>query len=420
MLFLFFYDLFFILGLFLYIPIYIVRRKFSLKAFLEKLSLFMPLEEQLGKSIWIQAVSVGEVLAIKELIYKIKDETSCDIIISTTTLTGHSVAKKKYSNDFNVVFFPFDITFVLKRFINTVNPKLFIAFETELWPNLFYQLESKQIPIIVLNSRISDLAYSRYKKIKFFIKGVIKKVSFIGVQNDIYKRRFLSLGADISKITITGNIKFSASSIDGAGIEVFKEKYESILKSNGAKLIIAASTHHPEEKIMFDAYKKLKDEFNLSLLIAPRHPEKSKEVEKIANLFGLDPIMISGLDRISSQGVYILDTVGDLSKFYSLCDVCFVGGSLVNYGGHNILEPISLLKPTIFGPFMSNFTEIEEIALKYKAAIKIKSKHELGSALKRVLLDDELKTKLAVNCVNVFKQERKFLEKNIEIISNFI
>ena len=416
------YDcVFIILGLG-YIPLYIIKKKFSFGVFLEKLFIATGLKQK--ESIWVQAVSVGEVLAVKTLLHEVKERFDCRMVVSTTTITGKKVADNIFGAQAKVIFFPFDITFVLRRAINIINPKLFIAVETEIWPNLFFLLEKKDVPIVILNGRISDKAYFRYKKIEFITKKVLSACSYIGVQNENYRKRFISIGAAPDKVHISGNIKFSSFDAKEDELSSFRKKYISALKGESNHLFIAASTHNPEEKIVLGIFKELALRFDINLLIAPRHPERAKEVEKDAANYGFSPIMVSTLDRKhvenNSGNVFILDTVGDLFYFYSLCDVCFVGGSLINYGGHNILEPIYFRKPTIFGPYMDNFKEIEEIVLENEAAVKVKDKDGLKFYIEKVPLVDSFREKLSGNASSVFKRQKQILENNIEIITKYI
>jgi len=416
------YDSVFIILSIWYVPLYIIKKKFSFRVFLEKLFPVTALRQE--ESIWVQAVSVGEILAVKALLRRMREKFNCRIVVSTTTLTGKIVADNIFGSRAEVIFLPFDITFVLRRAIRRINPKLFIAIETEIWPNLFFRLKNKNIPIVILNGRISDRAYFRYNKIKFIIKKVLSMCSYIGAQNDYYRKRFISLGADSDKVHISGNIKFGSFEVEENELSIFREKYIRILKGNSNYLFIAASTHNPEEKMILDVFKDLASRFSLSLLIAPRHPERVKEVAKVVINSGFKPVMISGLEKELIEGnpknVFILDTIGDLFYFYSLCDVCFVGGSLINYGGHNILEPIYFRKATIFGPHMDNFKEIEEIVLKNEAAVKVRDKNELKYYTEKIIRDDNFKEKLSVNASGVFKKQQQVLENNIEVIAKYI
>ncbi|MCM8773422.1 MAG: 3-deoxy-D-manno-octulosonic acid transferase [Candidatus Omnitrophica bacterium] len=411
------YELLVILGIILYPSIYILRRKFSFRAFIEKLSFFPPELEIKKNSLWIQVVSIGEVILVREFLSQLKERMNLDIVISTTTLTGYEVANKLYSSIAKIIFFPFDSIFVLKRVIKKIKPKLFVSVETEIWLSLFYQLHRRGIPIVIINGRISDRAYSKYKKVKFIIKKLLSLVSFVCVQNKQYEDRFIYLGADKRKVSITGNMKFEAVTIKKDELVRFQEKYKKVFELK-AKFILAASTHHPEEKIILDIYKDLLSLGNIKLLIAPRHKERVNKIEELVKSYGFNPLLLSEIrsKEISLVDVFILDTVGELFYFYSIGEVCFVGGSLVNIGGHNILEPIYWSKPTLFGPFMDNFREIEEKVLAYKAAIKVKDADDLKTKITDLLRNVKIKEELAVNCSKVFAEEKKYLRKNVEIV----
>lgn len=411
------YDFIFCLGLLIYLPSYFCRKRMNTLALREKLG-FISLEES-KKSIWIQVVSVGEANLIGNLIRRLKEVHDCPIVISTTTLTGNRIAKKRYSHLAKIIFFPFDISFVIERVIRIVKPKIFIAVETEIWPNLFHRLKKNKIPIVIINGRISDKAFKRYQLIRFFMRGVLKKCDYIGVQNSLYKERFLFLGANPEKVIVSGNMKFESILIDEKKLQEKKAKYVPILKRGGNQLIIAASTHDPEEEIIVDIYKSIfKNIGGVTLLIVPRHPERTSQIEKIIRLASFNPVRMSKVQENlgDKRNVFIADTVGDLIYFYSIADICFVGGSLSKDGGHNILEPIYFLKPTIFGPNMDNFLDIEEIVLEKGAGIKVRDREELGEILLGLVNDTALKDNLRNRCQEVFDGEKKSLENNLDII----
>ncbi len=416
------YDIALFIAVLFFLPLYALRKKINFEALLEKLTIVIPVKK-IEESIWIQAVSVGEVISIRALVDNLQNYFSFRIVISTTTLTGKKVAKNIYGNKADIIFLPFDITFLVKRIIKRINPKIFIAIETEIWPNLFYQLYKKKIPIVILNGRISDKAYKRYKKIKFITEKILSLCSYIGVQNNFYLERFLSLGASSDRIAISGNIKFANIIVKQKKLLNFKDEYLSLLKHKSKFLFIAASTHSREEKAILEVYKSIKERFSCNLLIAPRHPERTKEVEKEVRRTGLIALRISQLrekEDILDKCVFILDTVGDLFYFYSIADVCFVGGSLFDYGGHNILEPLYFSKPTLFGPYMSNFKEIEEVVLEKKAAIKVQDKKQLRYYIERILFDDEFREVLCKNASKIFEHQRALVKKNIEIIKSLL
>ncbi|MFH1768672.1 MAG: glycosyltransferase N-terminal domain-containing protein, partial [Candidatus Omnitrophota bacterium] len=248
---LFIYEVLFGLALLLYIPKYIWQGKFSPKAFIRRFS-FFSFESEDKESIWIQAVSVGEVLAVKKLVNQLRQRSSLRLVLSSTTLSGYKVAVKHFAPDVFVFFFPFDFTFVLKRVIKKVKPKVFVSIETEIWPNLYYQLKQKAVPTIILNGRVSDEAYRRYRAVKFIVKKILSLCSYIGVQNEDYRQKFISLGAPPQIVCITGNIKFDSLESSKESEDKFNAKYAALLKKDSDLLLIAASTHRPEEKIILD------------------------------------------------------------------------------------------------------------------------------------------------------------------------
>ncbi|MFH1900724.1 MAG: glycosyltransferase N-terminal domain-containing protein [Candidatus Omnitrophota bacterium] len=434
------YDIIFLLGLISYLPICFWRKKINFSAIWEKLGFISACSGK--ESVWIQVVSVGEVNLVEGLISTLKDMFNYSIVISTTTLTGYRLAKKRYSSKAEVIFFPFDLSLVLERAIKAIKPKIFIAVETEIWPNLYCRLKRKNIPIIIINGRISHKAFKRYRVIRPILRRILNQCDYIGVQNQFYKEKFLFLGAKEEKIIVSGNMKFESISSDVPDLLEIKGRYLSLMKKEGSLLVIAASTHFPEEEIVLDIYKDLKEELkkDISLLIAPRHIERISGIEKMVASRGFDPVRISRIEECFpknavypirdnsskttddyrrqpiSNRVYLLDTIGKLLYFYDIADLCFVGGSLARCGGQNILEPIYFLKPTVFGPYMDNFGDIQEAVLTAGAGIQVENTQELKEIIARLINDRALRDNLRDKCRKVFEEERASYEKNIQII----
>ncbi len=416
-----FYDLLFLLGFTIYLPVYFWRKKISFSALKEKLG-FISIRNT-KKSIWIQVVSVGEVNLIGNLIKRLKEFSDSPIVISTTTLTGNKIAKEKYSKIANVIFLPLDISFILKKILKVINPKIFIAIETEIWPNLIWRLNRENIPTIIINGRISDKAFRQYKLIKPLMRKILARYSYISVQNQMYMERFIFLGADSRRAAVSGNMKFEGISLNSQTLLEIKKKYKPVLKKGDVLLLLAASTHNTEEEIIIDIYKDIRESLtDFNLIIAPRHPERTLLVEKIIQSRGFNSIRLSKLGRGSCEKnkIFVIDTVGELLYLYSIADICFVGGSLSQDGGHNILEPIFFSKPTVFGPNMNNFRDIEEAVLEKGAGLKVKDAEELKKILLRLLNDSALRENLRKKCIDVFEKEKKGLENNLKIILNHI
>ncbi len=414
----FLYDIIFILGFIIYLPVYFSRKKINLKVLKEKFGFIGEIRRAVP-SIWIQAVSVGEVNLLENLIKKLKQNFDYPIIISTTTLTGNHIAKQRYSSLARIIFFPFDISFVLGRVLRIIKPKIFISLETEIWPNLFRQLKRRNIPALIINGRISDLAFKKYCLVKPIIALTMNRCRYIGVQNEAYKKKFLKLGARQEKIVVSGNMKFESLNFDQDKLSRTKSRYESVLKKDGKILIIAGSTHSPEEKAIIKAYKDIYQENkNINLLIVPRHPERTQEIEKIITEEGFKPLLLSQAREpgLLEKTIFVVDTIGLLFYLYAFSDICFVGGSLFGHGGQNILEPIYFHKPTIFGPEMENFIDIEKIVLEKGAGIKLNNPAELTAVLSGLVNDTALRANLANKCQEVFESADKSLNTNFELI----
>ncbi len=412
------YELVLLLGIPFYSIFCRIRGKCNSYSLREKLAFYRH-QGVSSSSVWIQVVSVGEAFAINRFVHELHQNLSYRIVISTTTLTGFSVARRLYSSVADVIFFPFDEIFTLKRALRIINPRLFVAIETELWPFLFYLLKKRDIPVVILNGRISNKAYSRYRRVRYLTKKVLSLCRYIGVQDEFYRHRFLELGAPSERVFIGGNMKFYSIVVMPEEKERIWRKYRHILKKEGEFLFVAASTHSPEEKIILDIYKRLKKDFPLRLLIAPRHPERVAEIMEWVEDVGEKAIALSNVSsdyKDRRESVFVLDTVGELFYIFEMADVCFVGGSIVNYGGHNILEPLYFLKPTVFGPFMDNFRAITESVLENRAAIQVKNSGELEKVLRKIITDESLREKIKENAHKVFWKAQEYLDKNMGVV----
>lgn len=409
-----FYDLVFIVGFTFYLPFYFLRKKVNLFSLKERLGIF---SFYLEKTVWIHAVSVGEVNLIEPVLKRLKETLSCPIVVSTTTLTGNLVAKKKYAKIAKIVYFPLDLSFLVNKFLKRIDPRIFIAVETELWPNFIRCLNRKNIPFVIINGRISNRAFKRYKLIRPLMRKVLSGCQRIGAQNNQYRQRFLHLGANPERVLVTGNLKFNLIAPSSEKIAEYEKKFYPVLKGDDAALFIAASTHHPEEELILDVYSQICQREKVALLLAPRHPKRASGLESLIKARGFNPVPISRIKQTikGEKNVFILDTIGQLLYFYSLSDICFVGGSFSFSGGHNILEPMYFLKPTLFGPSMENFSDIAKIALDYSAAIQVDSPNQLKEELIALLNDEKRRLSYSEACLDVFK-DSKSLDDNVKLI----
>ncbi|HYA32171.1 MAG TPA: 3-deoxy-D-manno-octulosonic acid transferase, partial [Thermodesulfovibrionales bacterium] len=312
-----------------------------------------------SKPIWVHAVSVGEVITAVPFIREIKARhPSLRIVLSTVTDTGQQVAEEQVSEMADIVYLPFDLAGIFRRVFRNMRPVLFIAVETELWPNIFRTCSTEGIPVIVVNGRVSDDSFKGYKRIRFFIQHVLRCVDLFCMQDTLYAERIEALGASRDKVRVTGNFKF-----DTKPPEKLPE-WAGLLRGT---VILAGSTHEGEEELMVSVFGNLKDDFpDLNLILAPRHPERFGRVEAMVKAKGFECVRRSdipsrGQERTMLTGrIILLDTIGELAAVYGVSDISVIGGSFVQHGGQNPLEPAFWGKPVVCGPHMENFPFIQE------------------------------------------------------------
>jgi 3-deoxy-D-manno-octulosonic-acid transferase len=277
----------------------------------------------------------------------------------------------------------------VRRALDAVRPRFFIGLETELWPNFLRALASRGIPAMVANGRISDRSFRRYLLVRGFVARMLRGVAVFAMQSQEDARRIVALGAPAERVVVTGNLKADLRA-DPAGDPV----WQRLLGANSGRLLwIAGSTHRGEETAVLDAYERLKPRFaDLCLLVAPRHPERAEEVERLVRDRGLRSVRRTALAAGQAlETVIILDTVGELAELYGFADVVFVGGSLVPTGGHNMLEPAQRRRPVLFGPHTSNFRESAELLQSAGGAVVVHDAIELAGEVERLLKDPELR-----------------------------
>lgn len=370
--------------------------------------------------IWIHAVSVGEVIASLPLLEKLKVRyPSVSLVLSTITDTGQRVALEKVPDRTKVIYLPFDLSFILERTLKNIQPNLFITIETELWPNLLMTLKKRKIPAVVMNGRISDDSFKGYKKIKFFMQSIISCVDLFCMQDAVYAGRIKELGAQEEKIRVIGSFKFDT--VPSLNIPEWTELLTH-------PVIIAGSTHRGEEDLLVSFYIELKKDFpDLSLIVAPRHPERFGEVEGFVKAKGLSYVKRSQLSSDSPlhpftnsplPSIVILDAVGELALVYGVSDVAVIGGSFIEHGGHNLLEPAFWGKPIICGPHMENFPFAKEFYEK-GAAIETDSS-SLCEKLKELLQSQEKRKAMGDKAKALYNEKAGAVEKAMKEIERFL
>ena len=377
-------------------------------------------------SIWIHAVSVGEVLTARALAADLKTRyPRLRLFVSTTTIAGQQVARRSLSSVDAVFYFPFDWTFTLKRTINLVRPRLFIMMETEIWPNLLRVLRKRGVKTVVINGRISSRSYPRYRLVRPFFRRVLADVDRFCMQSEESARRLIDLGADPSAVTVTGSLKFDSLELPQA--TTHGRPRERVLRffrlSPSRTVIVAGSTKRGEEAAMLRAFARVKATLPSALLVlAPRAPERFGEVERLARDAGFVTTRRSELpiDAEPRADVVVLDSIGELAQLYQLATAVFVGGSLVDHGGHNILEPAIFGKPIVFGPHMQNFKEIRDAFLASDAAIQVQSERELDDVLLMLVSDPVRRAGLGAAARALVEANRGAKGKTLEIIGQLM
>ena len=331
--------------------------------------------------IWFHAVSVGEAEALFPLVRQIqKQHPDAKLLITTTTPTGSARVKAVMQESVAHVYLPYDVPDSVSRFMQCFKPKLAVVMETEIWPNLFLYCGRNNIPLYIINARLSEKSSRGYQRIPSLVHSALAGVNLITAQTQDDANRFIAIGADSKKVLTLGNIKFD--------VEIPQTMIEQGLQIKaglfaGRFVWMIASTHKDEEVLFLEIYKEIKHKIpELLLVIVPRHPERFADVKKLCEQFQLSVIMRTAGERVYTEtDVYLVDTMGELKMLYAASDAAFVGGSMVPRGGHNILEAAVVGVPVMFGPHMVNFKEIARGVLSQNAAIQCQNKADIVNSI---------------------------------------
>ncbi len=369
-------------------------------------------------SIWIHAVSLGEVNAAIPLIEALMRRYSdSQFVITTVTPTGSDRVLRLFGDRVFHVYLPYDLTTAVKRFLDRVRPRLAVIMETEIWPNLFMTCAERGISIVIANARLSEKSLRGYWPIQPLARRAIRCASFVAAQSASDYERLSRLGADASRLAIVGNLKFDLAVPTGV-----RERGAAFrVAAGGARPVwIAASTHEGEEMIVLKAHADVLRRFpDALLLLAPRHPERFKPVATACRAFGFRTATRSedgGADPACQ--CFVVDSMGELIEFYAAADVAFVGGSLVPVGGHNLLEPAALARPVVVGPQTFNFAEVTEDLIAAGAVRRIADGEELGPAVVRLLARDVERRSMGEAAHAVMERERGAVDRTMAIVED--
>lgn len=329
--------------------------------------------------IWLHCSSVGEINLSDALIKKLLAEREEDILISIFTDTGYETAQNKYSKEerIKIIYFPLDCKNEIRKILKRIDLKLLILIETEIWPNLI-SCAKKKGKVILVNGRISDKSFGRYMKLKRILKNVLGKIDHFYMQTPLDGERIETIGADSEKVSVAGNLKFDIELQNYSEEE--KNELKEIIKADGRKIFVAGSTRTGEDEVILDAFGHLKD---YMLILVPRHLDR---IEKIEDLLIKRKIKFSKYSdclegKSEKSEVILVDKMGVLRKFYFVCDTAFVGGTLVNIGGHSLLEPLFYRKTPIFGKYLQNVKDIADEILKRGIGFKVDSSEDIAVSI---------------------------------------
>ena len=379
------------------------------------------------KCIWLHAVSVGEVNAAKTVIQELEKRfPDFEIVVSTTTDTGFARASSLLGDDHHIFYFPFDFSWVMRRAFSNIRPAVCLLMELEVWPNFVATAHRANVPVVVVNGRISDKSFAGYRRIRLFAKTVFSRIAVILAQTEEYAQRFREIGAVAENVVVTGSLKYDTAQIvdNVAGSEALAEQ----LDIGDDRLWVVGATGPGEEKMILDVYSLLvkQDRFaDLRLVVVPRKPERFDEVARMIEDAGFEFLRyssIKGTDASSAEKTPVVlgDTMGDLRKFYSLATIIFVGRSLVPMGGSDMMEAAALGKCTVFGPHAFNFRQTVDALLADDGAILVADERELLETMQKCLGEPDYAQAIAERGREVIRRNQGATDKSLEQIGRLL
>ncbi len=406
------------------LPLFILRRGKYAAGFEQRLGNLPEFLPDARKVLWLHCVSVGETNAARPLVKEIvKNFPDYRLVVSTTTKTGQELAKKIFETEADFVFyFPFDWKFSVRRALKKIKPDVVLLMETELWFNFVRQAKKSGAEIAIVNGRLSEKSFRRYSYVKKTMRRVLHYVDLALMQGREDAKRLLELGIRSGKLKVTGNLKFDQDFVESDVTETFRNRFAI---SENSPLIVAASTHAPEEFLILQAFKdvwKNSTDKLPRLIIAPRHPERFDEVSELVKASGFDWVRRSENEsaRDKTAEIILLDSIGELRAVYPLSEIVFVGGSLIPHGGQSILEPAIARNAIVTGFYTVNFAEAMREFLRQEAIIQLPELKEkqipakLAEVFADLLQNTEKRRKLAANAHAVVQKNRGATGKTIE------
>jgi 3-deoxy-D-manno-octulosonic-acid transferase len=376
------------------------------KNFLERL-LPSTKKSNINKALWVHAASIGEAIIADNLIkYMTRQGQTDTFLITTNTYYTRELLLKKTEAHIQTCALPFDLLFSIKRFLNRGTPKGLLIIETEIWPNLIWQVKKRAVPVIIVNGRISDSTFKNYLTFSFFMKSVFSHVDLVIAQSEEHRERFIRIGMEPARVIATGNIKYFRA------LEHIKNRAEK------KQIVTFGSIKEKELDAVYKAIKDIKNNFpDYKIFIAPRELHLTSTIEKdLSSSFSVTRYSTLRNREDSDADIVIVDTIGDLLHIYGQSRVAFVGGSLAPYGGQNILEPLFFETPVLFGPFIENFKDIACSVIEHNAGMMVYNADELMSKISILLNDNNLRQEMGTNARLVIEEQQQVMKKTVELI----
>ncbi len=426
------YSLLFTIGVIVTAPYYLWRLRGSIGCvsdWRERFG-FLPSHFQQTErgAIWVHAVSVGETLAIGGLVCQLQQRyPERKIFLSHVTRAGRKAGEARLLGVAGRFLLPLDWPACVRRALACIRPALLVIVETELWPNLLRAAQDAGTRVVVVNARISDRSYPRYRLARFFMRRVLASVDKVCAQSEIDAARFRGLGAAKERVLVAGNLKFDSQPPQRG--EFTKLLGRTLSAAERGPVIVAASTMPGEEAMLLPAWARIRKIYPQAFLIlAPRHPARFEEVARRLTENNLNFIRRTSLAdgehqlkaQIAPTEILLLDTIGELAGVFELADLVFVGGSLVPTGGHNVLEPAYWAKPILFGPHMHNFRDIAQLLLAKDAAVQVADVDHLGNSLLELLADPARRKQLGEAARRVLDEQRGGTERVLRALSQWL
>lgn len=364
--------------------------------------------------IWVHCSSVGEINLSETLIKKLLDDRKERILLTMFTDTGIGVARDKFVKNerVDIFYFPLDDRKNILDILKRIKLNLLILVETEIWPNLITEI-GKKSKVIIVNGRISDRSFKRYQKLSSYLKKIFLYVDRFYMQSDEDSRRIIEIGAEKSRVETLGNLKFDISFQNYSDEE--RKELQSLFNVDSRKVFTAGSSRSGEYEILLDTFKNLK---NTLLVLVPRHIERTPKIEEIIKEYGFSYKKYSELEsKKEKTDIIIVDKIGILRKIYSITDIAFVGGTLVNIGGHSLLEPLFYGKTPIFGPYLQNVKEISREILELGLGYKVTNVNEFLEAIKEIGIKQESSSE---KIRELFEKNNRTADKIVERIKKLI